>query len=157
MISDGKTKLLLSLDDRFPDRALKMSFYVSLMIVFCSLSYLPLMGTVSVAVGCCISLILYKMLWWTVRYAVQHKRSEIKGFFLKVSLAKYGIVGAMLLSTCLCLEVNVIALALGLSVVLIVIVAKIGSKLLVDYMNASVKVSSQDIGGISANAGKKGV
>ncbi len=157
MMADGKTKLLLSLDDGFPDRVLKTSFYISLMIVFCSLSYLPLAGTVSVAVGCCISLILYKMLWWTVRYAVQHKRSEIKGFFLKVSLVKYGIVGIMLLSACLFLEVNVIALALGLSIVLIVLVAKIGSKLLVNYMNASIKVSSQDIGGISANTGKKGV
>jgi hypothetical protein len=115
------------------------------------------MGTVSVATGCCISLILYKMLWWTIQYAVRHKRSEIKGFFLKVSLIKYGIVGVMLLSTCLFLEVNVTALALGLSIVLIVLVMKIGSKLLVNYMNKFVKVSSQNIDGISIDTSKKGV
>lgn len=157
MITDDKTKYSLSLDDGFPDRVLKTSLYVSLMIIVCSLSYLSLIGTVSVAVGCFISLILYKMLWWMVQYAVRHKRSEIKGFFLKVSLVKYGIVGAMLLSFCLFFEVNVIALALGLSVVLIVLVMKIGSKLLVNYMNKSIKVSSQNIGGIPVNSSKKGV
>ena len=147
----------LLLDDGFPDRVLKSSFYLSLVIIACSISYLSFMGTVSVATGCCISLILYKMLWWTIQYAVRHKRSEIKGFFLKVSLIKYGIVGAMLLSTCLFLEVNVTALALGLSIVLIVLVMKIGSKLLVNYMNKFVKVSSQNIDGISIDTSKKGV
>lgn len=157
MITDDKTKFSLFLDDSFPDRVLKTSMYLSLMIIFCSFSYVPLMGTVSVAVGCLISLILYKMLWWMIQYAVRHKRSEIKGFFLKVSLVKYGIVGAMLLSFCLFFEVNVIALALGLSMVLIVLVMKIGSKLLVIYMNKSFNVSSQNIGGIPVNSSKKGV
>ena len=152
MITDDKTKFSLSLDDGFPDRVLKTSLYLSLMIIVCSFSYLSLMATMSVAVGCFISLILYKMLWWMVQYAVRHKR-----FFLKVSLVKYGIVGAMLLSFCLFSEVNVIALALGLSIVLIVLVMKIGSKLLVNYMNKSFKVSSPNIGGIPVNSSKKGV
>jgi hypothetical protein len=63
----------------------------------------------------------------------------------------------MLLSFCLFSEVNVIALALGLSIVLIVLVMKIGSKLLVNYMNKSFKVSSPNIGGIPVNSSKKGV
>ncbi len=157
MITGDKTKNFLLLDDGFPDRVLKTSFYLSLIVIVCSLSYMSFMGTVSVAVGCCISLILYKMLWWTIQYAVRHKRSEIKGFFLKVSLVKYGIVGVMLFSACVFLEVNVVALALGLSIVLIVLVMKIGSKLLVNYMNRAVKVSSRNIGGISANTSQKGV
>lgn len=157
MITDNKTKVILSLDDRFPDRVLKTSFYLSILTIVCSLSCMSLIGAASIAVGCCISLILYKMLWWTIQYAVQHKRSEIKGFFLKVSMVKYFIVGAMLFSVCLFLEVNVVALTLGLSIVLIVLVMKIGSKLLVNYMNKSIKVSSQNISGISINTRKKGV
>lgn len=157
MIMDDKTKFFLLLDDSFPDRVLKTSFYLSLVVIVCSLSYMSLVGTVSIAVGCCISLILYKMLWWTIQYAVRHKRSEIKAFFLKVSMVKYCIVGVMLLSACLFLEVNVVALALGLSMVLIVLVMKIGSKLLVNYMNKSIKSSSRNIGGISVNTSKKGV
>lgn len=157
MITDEKDKFSLSLDDGFPDRVLRTSLYLSLMIIVCSLSYVSFMGTVSVAVGCFISLTLYKTLWWMVQYAVRHKRSEIKGFFLKVSLVKYGIVGAMLLSFCLFFEVNAVALALGLGIVLIVLVMKIVSKLLVNYMNKSINGSSRHIGGISVDSSKKGV
>lgn len=157
MTAAEEGKDILSLDAGFPDRVLKTSFYLSLIAIVGSLSYMSFMGTVSIAAGCCISLILYKMLWWTVQYAVRHKRSEIKGFFLKVSLLKYGIVGVMLLSVCLFLDVHVVALTLGLSVVLIVLVLKIGSRILVHYMNKSIKVSSQNLGNVSANVSKKGV
>lgn len=150
-------KDILSLDAGFPDRVLRTSFYLSLIIIVGSLSYLSFMGTMSIAAGCCISLILYKMLWWTVQHAVRHKRSEIKGFFLKVSLFKYGIVGVMLLSVCLFLDVQAVALALGISIVMIVLVLKIGSRILVNYMNKSIKVSSQNLGKLSANVSKKGV
>ncbi len=157
MITDDKTGFSLSLDDGFPGRVLTTSLYLSLVIIVCSLSYLSLMGTVSLAVGCFLSLIVYKILWWTIQYAVLHKRSEIKGFFLKVSLTKYGIIGVMLLSFCLFFEVNIVALSLGLGIVLIVLVTKIGSTLLVKYMNTSIKMTSHNIGGVPVNSNKKGV
>lgn len=157
MTTENKGKDFLSLDAGFPDRVLKTSFYLSVITILASLSYMTVMVTVSFAVGCCISLILYKMLWWTVQHAVQNKRSEIKSFFLKVSLAKYGIVGVMLLSVCLILEVQIVALALGLSMVLIVLIMKIVSRILVNFMNTSIKVSSQKIDGVSAKVSKKGV
>ncbi|KKO18466.1 MAG: hypothetical protein L3J18_01025 [Candidatus Brocadia sp.] len=154
-VEEGKD--IISLDAGFPDRVLSTSFYLSLITIVGSLSYMSFMGTVSIAVGCGISLLLYKMLWWAVQYAVRHKRSEIKGFFLKVSLVKYGIVGVMLLSVCLFLDVHIVALALGLSMVLIVLVLKIVSRILVNYMNKSIKMSSRNLGNISANVSKKGV
>lgn len=157
MTTENKGKDFLSLDAGFPDRVLKTSFYLSVITILASLSYMTVMVTVSFAVGCCISLILYKMLWWTVQHAVQNKRSEIKSFFLKVSLAKYGIVGVILLSVCLILEVQIVALALGLSMVLIVLIMKIVSRILVNFMNTSIKVSSQKIDGVSAKVSKKGV
>ncbi|OOP56117.1 MAG: hypothetical protein AYP45_10885 [Candidatus Brocadia carolinensis] len=157
MTTENKRKDFLSLDAGFPDRVLKTSFYLSVITILASLSYMTVMVTVSFAVGCCISLILYKMLWWTVQHAVQNKRSEIKSFFLKVSLAKYGIVGVILLSVCLILEVQIVALALGLSMVLIVLIMKIVSRILVNFMNTSIKVSSQKIDGVSAKVSKKGV
>lgn len=144
MVIEDKEKSLLFFDEGFPDRVLKTSFFLSLIIVICSLSYMSLMITVSVAIGCFVSLILYKILWWTIQHAIQHKRSEIKKFFLKISIVKYFIVGAILLSICLFLEVNIIALMLGLSIVIAVIILKIGSKLLVNYMNRSIKVSFKD-------------
>lgn len=157
MTRENEGKDFLSLDAGFPDRVLKTSFYLSVIIIVACLSYMTMMVTVSFAIGCCISLVLYKMLWWTVQYAVRNKRSEIKGFFLKISLLKYGIVGVMLLSVCLFLKVQVEALALGLGMVLIVLVMKIGSRILVNFMNASIKVSSQEIGDVSAKISKKGV
>lgn len=145
MIIEDKEKSLLFFDEGFPDRVLKTSLFLSLIIVICSLSSMSLMITVSVAIGCFVSLVLYKVLWWTIQHAIRYKRSEIKKFFLKISIVKYFFVSALLLSTCLFLELNVIALMLGLSIVIAVIILKIGSKLLVNYMNRSIKVSCKDI------------
>ncbi|GAB62510.1 MAG: hypothetical protein DWB56_01620 [Candidatus Jettenia sp.] len=149
MIIEDKEKSLLFFDEGFPDRVLKTSFFLSLLLVVCSLSYMSFIVTVSVAVGCFISLILYKVLWWTIRHtirhAIQHKSSEIKKFLLKINILKYFILGALLLSISLFLDVDVIAMMIGLSVVIAVIIMKIGSKVLVNYMNKSVKVPYKDM------------
>lgn len=148
MIED-KEKSILSLDNGFPERVFRMSFFLSLLAVVCSLSSASFMCTVSIAIGCFISIMVYKILWWTIQQAVlqksEDKKWKIKKLFLKVSLLKYFAVGAILLSACLLLDINVIAMALGLSVVLAVIILKIASKLLVNYLNRSVKVPFRDI------------
>jgi hypothetical protein len=142
MMADDKEKSFLCFDEGFPDRVLKTSYLLSLIVIACSLSYMSLMLTASIVIGCLISLILYKTTWWTIQHGIQNKREEMKGFFLKISFLKYFVVGAMLLSACLLLEVNVAALALGLGIVVAVIVLKVGSRLFVNYMNRAVKVSN---------------
>ncbi len=138
----GEEKEVFSFfDEGFPDRVLKTSFLLSLLIIAYSLSSMSFMVTLSVSIGCFTSLVLCKVLWWTIQHALKYKKSDIKQFFLKVSIIKYSLVGVLLLSVCLFLEVHAIAMALGFSVVVAVIVMKIGSKLLVNYMNKSVKVS----------------
>ena len=141
MITEDREKSLLCFDEGFPARVLKTSYLLSLIVIACSLSYMSLMLTASIAIGCFISLILYKTTWWTIEYSTKYKRGKIKGFFLKVSFLKYFVVGAMLLSACLLLEINVAALALGLGIVVAVIILKVGSRLFVNYMNRAVKVS----------------
>ena len=129
-------------DDGFPDRVIKTSVLLSLIIIVGSLSYMSFVLTTSIAIGCFISIALLKTTWWTIQYAVRHKREKIKGFFLSISFLKYFIIGTMLLSACLFLEINVAAMALGLSMVVAVIVMKVGSKLLVNYMNVTIKASN---------------
>ena len=155
--NSDKEKSLLSLDEGFPDRVFKTTFLLSLILIVCSLSFMSFMLSVSLAIGCFISIALFKTSWWTIRHAVQYKRSKIKSFFLKMSILKYFAIGAMLLSACLFLEVNVVALALGLGIVVAVIILKIVSKILVNYMNRSVKMPYKDINRISINTSKKGV
>ena len=140
-----KEKPLLCFDEGFPDRVLKTSFFLSLIIIAYSLSYMSLMLTLSVSIGCFISLILYKTTWWTIQHAVQYKSTGIKGFFLKISILKYFVVSAMLLSACLFLDINVAAMALGLGIVVAVIILKVGSRLLVNYLNRSIKVPFKNI------------
>lgn len=135
-----KEKPLFSLDEGFPDRVFKMSFLLSLVLIVCSLSFMSNMLSVSLAIGCFISIVLFKTSWWIIQYAVQVKRSKIKSVFLKMSILKYFVIGAMLLSVCLFLEVNVYAMALGLGIVVAVIIMKVGSRLFVNYMNRLVKV-----------------
>ena len=132
-------------DESFPDRVLKTSVLLSLIIIAGSLSYMSFMLTASIAIGCFISIALFKTTWWTILHAGRHKREKIKGFFLKISFLKYFIIGAMLLSACLFLEINVAAMSLGLSIVVAVIVMKVGSRLFVNYLNRSIKVPSKNI------------
>lgn len=142
MMTDDKEKPVVFLDDGFPDRVLKTSVLLSLVIIAGSLSYMSFVLTTSIAIGCFISIALFKTTWGTIQYAVRHKREKIKGFFLKISFLKYFIIGTMLLSACLFLEINVAAMTLGLSIVVAVIIMKVGSRLIVNYMNRTVKVSN---------------
>ncbi len=127
-------------DENFPDRVIKTSVLLSLIIIAGSLSYMSFVLTTSIAIGCFISIALFKTTWWAIQYAVRHKREKIKGFFLKISFLKYFIIGTMLLSACLFLEINVAAMSLGLSMVVAVIIMKVGSRLFVNYLNRSIKV-----------------
>ena len=145
MTTDDKEKSVLFPDDGFPDRVIKTSVLLSLIIIAGSLSYMSFVLTTSIAIGCFISIALLKTTWWTIQYAVRHKRKKIKGFFLSISFLKYFIIGSMLLSACLFLEINAAAMALGLSIVVAVIVMKIGSRLFVNYMNRPVKAPSENI------------
>ncbi|MDR4507145.1 MAG: ATP synthase subunit I [Candidatus Brocadiaceae bacterium] len=140
--SGGKKRdeLVSFLDEGFPERVFQTSFLLSLIVIGCSLSYVSFMLTVSVAIGCFISLVLFRVSWWTIQRAVQRKRSQIKGFFLQISVVKYFIVGAMLLAACLFLEIHAVAMAVGLGIVMAVVVMKIVGRLLVDYLNKSIKV-----------------
>lgn len=126
-------------DEGFPDRALKTSFYLSLVIIAYSLSYLSLVLTVSLALGCFISLLLCNVLWWTIRRSLKRNKSEIKSIFIRAGFIKYVFVGVLLLLACLFLEINMAAMSIGLGVVITVIMMKAGSRLLVDYLNRTVK------------------
>ena len=115
-------------DENFPDRVLKTSVLLSLIIIAGSLAYMSFVLTTSIAIGCFISIALFKTTWWTIQYAVRHNREKIKRVFLLISFLKYFIIGTMLLSACLLLEINAAAMSLGLSIVLAVIVMKVGSR-----------------------------
>lgn len=142
MIRDEKMAALF-FDEGFPDRVFKMSLYLSLVVVAYSLSYMSFMLTLSIAIGCLVSLASCKVLWWTVQQGLWHGRSEIKKFFLKVSILKYFAMGGILFFSCVFLKINIVAMASGLSIVMAVIVMKIGSKLLVNFMSKSIKVSEK--------------
>jgi len=140
-MTDDKEESVVFFDDGFPDRVFKTSVLLSLIMIAGSLSYTSFALTTSIAIGCFISIALFKTTCWTIQYAVRRKREKMKSFFLQVSFLKYFIVGAMLLSACLFLEVDVAAMSLGLSVVVAVIVMKVGGRLFANYLNKSVKAS----------------
>jgi hypothetical protein len=143
MVKDKEESLVFP-DDGFPDRVLKTSLFLSAIVIICSLSYVSLLSTVSIAVGCFLSLVTYKTLWWTIRYGMQYKKSEMKKFFLQIGLLKYFTVGTVLFAACFFLDVNILAMTFGLGIVIIVIVLKMASRLLVSYMNTSIKVPFKD-------------
>jgi hypothetical protein len=139
----NEEKASLFFNEGFPDRVFKMSLYLSLVVVAYSLSYMSFMLTLSIAIGCLVSLVSCKVLWWTVQQGLWHGRSETKRFFLKVSILKYSAMGGILFFSCVFLNINIVAMSVGLSIVMVVIVMKIGSKLLVNFMNKSIKLSEK--------------
>jgi len=143
MLKDYKSKISLLFDEVFPERVLKTSVLLSLIVIAGSLSYMSFVLTTSIAIGCFISITLFKTTWWTIRHATQNNKSKIKWFFLKISLLKYFIIGSLLLSACFFLEINVVAMSLGLGMVVAVIVLKVGGTALVNFMNKSVKMPSR--------------
>ena len=143
MLKDYKSKISLLFDEVFPERVLKTSVLLSLIVIAGSLSYMSFVLTTSIAIGCFISITLFKTTWWTIRHATQNNKSKIKWFFLKISLLKYFIIGSLLLSACFFLEINVVAMLLGLGMVVAVIVLKVGGTALVNFMNKSVKMPSR--------------
>ncbi len=144
MIDDRQEPFLL-FDEGFPDRVLKTSFILSLIIIVCSLSYMSLMLTMSITIGSFISIFLYKTTWWTIQHAVQYRRSKMNIFFLKINIIKYFVAGAILLAACLFFEVNISAMTIGLGIVVAVITMKAGSKLLVNFLNKTVKIPFKNI------------
>ena len=132
-------------DEFFPDRVLKSAELLSLIIIAGSLSYMSFMLTTSIAIGCFLSIALFKTTWWAIQHGVRYKKGNFKGFFLKISFLKYFVIGAMLFSACLFLEINVAAMTLGLSIIVAVIVMKVGSRLFVNYLNKSIKVPSKNV------------
>jgi len=132
-------KFPLLFDEGFPDRVFKTSLYLSIIAIACSLSYMSFMLTFSVAIGSFLSLVLCRVMWWTIQHGLQYKRTEIKKFFLKVSILKYFVVGGILFLVCVFLEINATAMAVGFGIVLAVMIMKIGGKLLVNFMNRSIK------------------
>ena len=143
MLKDYKSKISLLFDEVFPERVLKTSVLLSLIVIAGSLPYMSFVLTTSIAIGCFISITLFKTTWWTIRHATQNNKSKIKWFFLKISLLKYFIIGSLLLSACFFLEINVVAMSLGLGMVVAVIVLKVGGTALVNFMNKSVKMPSR--------------
>ena len=143
MLKDYKSKISLLFDEVFPERVLKTSVLLSLIVIAGSLSYMSFVLTTSIAIGCFISITLFKTTWWTIRHATQNNKSKIKWFFLKISLLKYFIIGSLLLSACFFLEINIVAMSLGLGMVVAVIVLKVGGTALVNFMNKSVKMPSR--------------
>lgn len=132
-------------DEGFPDRVLQMSLSLSLIAIAYSLSYMSFTLTLSIAIGSFASLVSCKVLWWTIQHGLRHERVEIKKFFLKASILKYSVVGGILFFVCVFLEINAIAMAVGLGIVVAVIVMKVGSKLLVDFLNKSIKVNEKGV------------
>jgi hypothetical protein len=157
MMAGNKENHSFIIDEGFPDRVIKTSLFLALILIVSSVSYMSFMLSVSLAIGCFISIVLFKTTWWAIQYAVQHKRSKIKGFFLKISFIKYFVLGSILLSACLFLEINIFAMAAGLGMVVAVVILKIVGRLFVNYMNRSVNASFRGVNSVSINKGKKGV
>lgn len=138
----------LSQDSDFPGRVLKMSAILSLFLLVFSVSFWSLAITVGLAFGMAISFGLMRSLWWMISAifpAVVSDNTKNRGKRVKLNLiffnvSKYILISGALFYLMRYVPINLIAFVVGISFVQMVMVSKIVSVLLVNYLNKAIRV-----------------
>ncbi|MGR3219310.1 MAG: ATP synthase subunit I [Candidatus Anammoxibacter sp.] len=138
----------LYLDNDFPRRVFKASMVLSVVLTVFSVAFWSLEITCGLFVGMVISIGLMRLLWWMisvvfpviVKADIKNKEKKVKLSLICFSLVKYCLISAGLFYVLRYVHVNLIAFFIGISFVQLVMVSKILSILLVNYLNKSITV-----------------
>ncbi|MEE9583963.1 MAG: ATP synthase subunit I [Candidatus Brocadiales bacterium] len=128
------------LDEGFPGRVFYTSLVLAVLTVLGSTSLQSFPLTLSLALGSGTSLVLSRVLWWTILRMSSRDKEGAKRFFLCASLLKYLFLIGVLYLVFRYLQVVPIAFLAGIGLVPMVIVLKLAGMVLVSYLKESVSV-----------------
>lgn len=130
---------LLELDQGLPERVFDTSLFLGVLLTLCSTSLGSLEITLGLAAGVVISLAFCQVLWWSIRHFIRPGVRGQKSVFLAIGIIKYAALTAALFVMFRYFNVHVLAFFVGLSTVQTVIILKLLSLMLVDFLNRYIR------------------
>ncbi|MGR3179603.1 MAG: ATP synthase subunit I [Candidatus Anammoxibacter sp.] len=146
----------LFLDNDFPRRVFKMSVILSVILALFSVSFWSFEITCGLVAGMAISFGLMRMLWWLtsvifpliVKSETKNREKKVKYSLIFFNLVKYLLISVVLFCLLRYVPINLYAFVIGISFVQMVMVSKILSVMLVNYLNKTIKVDVKKKGGL---------
>ncbi len=127
----------LTIDKEFPKRVYKTSLLFSALIVLLSLLYGRWPVTWGLLIGAGISILFFRILWWTVDQVFKRSGKKAIFFSLKIFLIKFPLLGIFLYYLFKNAEINPFALVGGIAIVQVVMFLKAIGVVIVNSMNKS--------------------
>lgn len=141
-IQDIAKRLPLS-DKEFPKRVIRTTIILSIFLIICSTSFLALDIILGLTIGVAINIgFIYLLCWMTsnvipsiINSESNNKDKMVKRTFMIISFLKYGFLIIALFFVFRCVPINLIAFFIGISVAQIVIIFKLLSITVLNYLN----------------------
>jgi hypothetical protein len=129
----------LTIDKEFPRRVYKTSLLFSVLIILLSLLYGRWPITWGLLIGTGISILFFKILWWTVDQVFKRSGKKAMLFSLKIFIIKFPLLGIFLYYLFKNAEINPFALVGGIAIVQVVMFLKAIGVVIVNSMNKSAR------------------
>lgn len=133
----------LTIDKDFPRRVFKTSVVLSALIILLLFLYGQWPITLGFMIGTGISILFFKILWWTVDQVFKRSGKKALYFSLKIFLIKFPLLGIFLYYAFKNLEINPFALVGGIALVQVVMFLKAIGVTVVNWMNTSAPPKAQ--------------
>jgi hypothetical protein len=129
----------LTIDKDFPRRVFKTSTVLSALITLLLFLYGQWPITLGFMIGAAISILFFKILWWTVDQVFRRSGKKALYFTLKIFLIKFPLLGITLYYLFTNVDINPFALVGGIVIVQVVMFLKAIGVVIVNSMRKSTQ------------------
>ena len=144
----------ITIDKDFPRRVFKTSVLLSALITLLLVLYGRWSITLGFTVGAGVSILFFKILWWTVDQAFKRSGGKALYFALKIFLIKFPILGISLYYLFTNVDINPFALVGGIVIVQAVMFLKAIGVVIVNSMRKSAQPKPPDSKRLENNPGR---
>ncbi len=144
----------LTIDKDFPRRVFNTSVVLSALITFLLLMWGQWPITLGFMIGAAISILFFKILWWTVDQVFKRSGKKALYFALKIFLIKFPLLGISLYYLFTNVDINPFALVGGIVIVQVVMFLKAIGVVIVNSMRKSAKSKQPNSDPLGKNPGR---
>jgi hypothetical protein len=144
----------LTIDKDFPQRVFKTSMVLSAIITLLLLMWGQWPITLGFMIGAAISILFFKILWWTVDQIFKRSGKKPLYFALKIFLIKFPLLGITLYYLFMNVDINPFALVGGIIIVQVVMFLKAIGVAIVNSMRKSAQSKHPNSKPLGNNPGR---